>query len=1173
MFPDVSRAFRAYDRSGPFPKRLNFRVNWPSFVFIVSASSPGPRESYSLTTIAKKASLKKAALLLALTIFMIIYVPHPVSAPAPPPVSCGGEPDFSITPSLFELNIVPGSSNSTTLTLTSFYGFAGNVTLSASAYSPDITATPTPASVVLTSGGSKSSTLDVSAVLGTPGGSYTVYVTGSNGTLTQYTSVGVIVPGVPGPDFELSSNPSFSTIARGSTATATISVTSLNGFNGTVTLASSTYPPVATTLSLASVDLTPGATKNSTLTFPTNSSTVPGFYFVTVTGTHTPKLHYTSVFFTVTGPSFELSATPTSVTIPRGSYATVTINVTSLHSFSSPVGLAALTDPGIGWSFSPTSVTPAPDRGLASSLTLSTLPSTALGSHFVHVEGMSGALLNSTFVIVEVTPDFNMTSAPDTLTIQPGGASRSSTITLTSIGGFAGDVAVSLFCPSIGLKASLSPGNVTLTMGGTAPDTLTVSADPNTPTGYYFISVTGIYNGTDFHSTAVYVKVALPDFTISADPQYIVILPGSAMSTITLVSTLDYTNTVTLAETHSAGLTVRCSTTSVYVAPGVNGTSVCTFSATIRGTYRAEITGTAGALSHSVTVYVTITGPTPNFDISASPTTKGPLYPGEHGTATVTVTAVNGFTDTVDLTASPSAGLTATLSATSFPGGSGTSTLDVTAPTAGAYTVTVTGTSGSLVHTTAVITVNVVDFTIAASSPATAATGQSASSTVTVTGVNGFAGSVALSDTPLPAGLSCGAFSPASITGSGTATLSCSSTAAGTYAVTITGTSGSLTHSTTATFTFAVVPDFTITASTPLSVNAGRSASSTITLTALNGFTGDVALSDPPPSGLTCGAITPSSLTLPTSPATATISCSATAAGSYTVTITGTGSSGSHTATATFNFKDFTISATSVGPFVTGASGTSTITVTAQNGFSDVVALTPNPSSGLTATLSPMSATGSGTSTLTVSATAAGTYTVTVTGTGGGLHHTTASVTVTVVVPPPPDFSISASKTSMSIQAGDTAASTITLASLNGFAGTVSVSAAVSPSGPQASLIPTSVMLGASGNSTLTIAVPATVSVGTYTVTVTGTYGSLSHTATVTVSVTAASPAPPQQAASNILGLDPTVFYGLVSILVAAVAGGIGIVVWKKRSSPASTAKLILWAKRARESGLPGTEK
>lgn len=98
------------------------------------------------------------------------------------------------------------------------------------------------------------------------------------------------------------------------------------------------------------------------------------------------------------------------------------------------------------------------------------------------------------------------------------------------------------------------------------------------------------------------------------------------------------------------------------------------------------------------------------------------------------------------------------------------------------------------------------------------------------------------------------------------------------------------------------------------------------------------------------------------------------------------------------------------------------------------------------------------------------------------------------------DFSISANPASLSIAQGNSGTSTISTAVTSGSAGTVSLTASVSPSGPTASLNPTSVTAG--GSSTLTVSVGSTVATGTYTVTVTGTEGTATHSTAVTVTVT-----------------------------------------------------------------------
>jgi Cohesin domain len=110
--------------------------------------------------------------------------------------------------------------------------------------------------------------------------------------------------------------------------------------------------------------------------------------------------------------------------------------------------------------------------------------------------------------------------------------------------------------------------------------------------------------------------------------------------------------------------------------------------------------------------------------------------------------------------------------------------------------------------------------------------------------------------------------------------------------------------------------------------------------------------------------------------------------------------------------------------------------------------------------------------------------------------------------PPPPTFSISASPSSLTVKGESSKTSTITLQSLNGFIGTITLSATVSPivkNGLSAALSPTSVSLTANGQATSTLTATANgpTPMGTYTVTVTASGGGVTKQTQVTVTVTA----------------------------------------------------------------------
>jgi len=268
---------------------------------------------------------------------------------------------------------------------------------------------------------------------------------------------------------------------------------------------------------------------------------------------------------------------------------------------------------------------------------------------------------------------------------------------------------------------------------------------------------------------------------------------------------------------------------------------------------------------------------------------------GQTGTSSIIVSPINGFTGTVILRASPSSGLVANLSLISITGGSGISTLSLSSLTAGNYTVTVTGTSGFDSHTM-IILVQVVDFQIFSGlSIVNTIPGVAGVSSITVTAVNGFIGTVSLTTSIFPlTGLAC-AVSPTSVPGgSGISTLSCTGIG-GTYSIIVRGTSTALVHSITVTVNVA---DFTFTAA-PSSVTVPQGppgGTSTITVTSVGGFSGTVDLTSNAPVRFFT-TFSPTSVIMSGTSMLMIDVSSPTTPGSYLVNVTGTSGNLSHTVT------------------------------------------------------------------------------------------------------------------------------------------------------------------------------------------------------------------------------------------------------------------------------------
>jgi hypothetical protein len=103
-----------------------------------------------------------------------------------------------------------------------------------------------------------------------------------------------------------------------------------------------------------------------------------------------------------------------------------------------------------------------------------------------------------------------------------------------------------------------------------------------------------------------------------------------------------------------------------------------------------------------------------------------------------------------------------------------------------------------------------------------------------------------------------------------------------------------------------------------------------------------------------------------------------------------------------------------------------------------------------------------------------------------------------------PNFNLSASPSSVTITQGNSGTSTITVVPLNGFSGSVTLSASGLPSGVTAGFSPNPT----TSTSTLTLTASATAATGTVTVTITGTSGALTNTTTLSLTVNASGGGP-----------------------------------------------------------------
>ncbi len=158
-------------------------------------------------------------------------------------------------------------------------------------------------------------------------------------------------------------------------------------------------------------------------------------------------------------------------------------------------------------SLNPSSVTPPDNRAANSTLTVSASPNAPIGDYLITVTGTSGPKTHTVqlTVIVLTGPGFTISANPSFMNIARGGA-NTTTITVTSVNGFGGRIAMTVSAPFafMGVAGGVSPLTV---VSGTSNSTLLgISATNATIVGRYYFNVTGT-SGSITRSTTVTANV------------------------------------------------------------------------------------------------------------------------------------------------------------------------------------------------------------------------------------------------------------------------------------------------------------------------------------------------------------------------------------------------------------------------------------------------------------------------------------------------------------------------------------------------------------------------------------------------------------------------------------------------------------------------------------------
>ncbi len=599
--------------------------------------------------------------------------------------------------------------------------------------------------------------------------------------------------------FTLSANPAKLTIIPGGSSKSNITINASNVWQSFPLSMTAKVFPAGPTLTMTPATATVPSCNQCSIAFSilniTTTQADSGTYIVTVTGGTGAAARSVNVTALVEG--FTISASPASLSIQAGSTSASIITLTSVSGFSGTVNLAnAVSGCGCFTSQLNSTSVVVPSGG-TKTVALTVNATSTTGNEVITVTGTAPTISFSASTTISVTSvDFAANAAKSVLTLNAG-FSNATSITLGSVNGFSGTVALTATSNSTNLSSSLSAPSVTLQASGPGSTASVVVTVNGTKTGNYLITITAT-SGSLTHKITITVKVV--DFSIASAASIQVNVGSSGSTTINLASLNGFAGTVSLTNsTIPSGIIASLTSRSVLLSPNGSTSVILTVFSTTVTNYTLTITGTSGTLVHTIHITVNVV----DFTIAASSVTPTSINAGSTGNSTITITGLNGYAKIVNLSVSAPSEIACSLSPTklNLPPSPATSILSCLSSTPNDYTVTVTGTNGTLSHTTANILFHIVDFTITPSlSSLSLVVGQSQQTTVSLVGSNRFVGNVNLNVLIAPSSPSA-TFSPSSVTLKSTG-CACGSSilginaglTAGLYTLNVTGTNAALTH-------------------------------------------------------------------------------------------------------------------------------------------------------------------------------------------------------------------------------------------------------------------------------------------------------------------------------------------------------------------------------------------
>jgi hypothetical protein len=307
---------------------------------------------------------------------------------------------FTISATPSSLSIPQTGQGVATISTTISGGFNSPIALTAVGLPVGVSITFSPKTIAPPGAGSSTMNIAVARVAQT--GTYPITVVGTSGVSRQTTIITLTVTAQTRASFTILAAPSSVSIVQGTQASSVIYSAISGGFNSAISL-SATGVPSGTSVSFNPQIIPAPGVGTSSLTITVGSSTPPGTYPITITGTGGGVQQNTILNLSVTqAPSFGLSASPASVTVQQGNQGSSTVTTAVSGGFNNAISLSATGMPsGTSVSFNPQTI-PAPGAG-TSSMTITVGSNTPAGTYPITVTGTGGGIQQNTIVTLTVT--------------------------------------------------------------------------------------------------------------------------------------------------------------------------------------------------------------------------------------------------------------------------------------------------------------------------------------------------------------------------------------------------------------------------------------------------------------------------------------------------------------------------------------------------------------------------------------------------------------------------------------------------------------------------------------------------------------------------------------------------------------------------------------------------